>query len=925
MPRRTYIGALALALTTASLAAPALPAIASPSPTSSPSSAPTPSTPHPVAPVRSVPRPQVASPFTVSCPGPSQSASSSIDVAPSGFVAIAPQRLVDTRAGATPAPVGARCVLRVELGDLVPAGATAVALTVTSDHAPRPTFVTAYACGGPRPYVSMLNPRPGAPTPNSTVVAIDATTVLCVYADDVTDVIVDVTGWFTPNGDPYHEIPPTRSLDTRTGPRPADLVDKPAAGTTLAVAIGGEVVPAAATAVTATITVTQPDEDGYVTAYPCGASVPATSTDNVTVGQDRAAPAIVGLSSSGTLCLATSIDAHLIVDVTGWFGPDEPSSTAPLVVPASPLDALHPVRLADSRIGLGGWTGRFAAGDERRIRTLDTVALGTTSVELNVTAAEAGTPGYLSVYPCGTIRPVVSAVNFSPGATETAAITVGLGDGGDVCAFASDPTHVIVDLVASNGAGGVPLLRSIGANPPLDRRPDMRQVDLTLHCPVGGGTVRLDAQAIPGATVTIGTSAGATAASVTSTLSGNALIPVRVTGPDGAVEQHWVRCLPDDFPVLPASGRSPTPGWYRASSLVGGTYAFVLDEFGVPVWYQRTPYPVIGLWDVGGGSDLAWRKWTGGGFPVEATPLGYELRSMDGSDVGSVELPGEAVDWHELLRSSNGDLIVVTYPTRTLSGGRTLHCTGVDGHPHDTGVVVDSDIVELNNAGAEVWRWRSRDHIDEGETTLPVCFPLTSTQWGLDLTHVNAVDEAPGGDLIVTARHLDAILRIDRSSGAVEWKLGGTTRTQPDHASLQLIDDPLHGPHAPHDGRILADGHVTVHDNRTDATDDHRPRAAEYVIDAAAKTATLSWSYTSTNPVSSSLGSVRRQPDGDTVIGWGSGVGPWLEEIDPSGRPVLSIPTTPEQIFYRVDKVAASTYDRDALRALAGRSAAPAP
>lgn len=901
MSRHRFLGALASSGLLVVSLIPAAPVTAAPA-----------SGPLPAAP---------AQPPAISCPGPAAVSSMAVDVVPSGFVAIAPLRLADTRAGASPAPVGAGCVLRIDLAATMPDGATAAALTVTSDRAPRPTFVTAYACGSPRAYVSMLNPRPGSPTPNSTIVAIDDTAAVCIYADDTTDLIVDVTGWFTPDGDPFHEITPTRALDTRTAPKPAGLVGKPAAGSTLAVTVGGDIVPDTATAVTATVTVTQSDGDVYVTAYPCGAPVPATSTNNVGPGRDRAAPAIVGLSPDGTLCVYSSAGAHLIVDITGWFGPDGASSSTPLVLPASPLDRLHPMRLADSRIGLGGWNERFLAGEERRIDLVDAAGIGTTSVQLNVTTAEALNAGYLTVYPCGSVRPTASSVNFAPGVTETAAVTVGLGADGDVCVFASDPTHVIVDLVAANGATDAPLLRAIAANPPLDRQTDLRQTDLTLHCPAGGGPVTLAAAAVPGATVAIGGGTPAHASSTTTAIAENALIPVRVTGPDGAVEEHWVRCLPHDFPVLAASG-SAAPGWYRASNMAGGTFAFILDEFGVPVWYQRTPYPVIGLWDVGGGADLAWRRWTGGGFPVEATPLGYELRDLDGDLVGSVELPGEAIDWHELLRLGNGNLLAVTYPTRTLGGGQQRACVGVDGVSRMTGLVVDSDIVELTDDGSEVWRWRSEDHIDASETQLPICFNVNG-QWALDLVHVNAVDEAPGGDLLVTARHLNAVFRIDRATDDIEWKLGGTTRG--DGTSLQIVGDTLAGPQAPHDGRVLANGHVTMHDNRTGATGDHRPRAVEYEIDALAKTATLTWSVTSTNPASSSLGSVRRQADGATVIGWGDAVGPWLEEIDARGQRVMSIATLPGQSFYRAEKVATTAYDREALRALAGGSAAPAP
>ncbi len=67
-----------------------------------------------------------------------------------------------------------------------------------------------------------------------------------------------------------------------------------------------------------------------------------------------------------------------------------------------------------------------------------------------------------------------------------------------------------------------------------------------------------------------------------------------------AKTDYWVRCLPHDFPpftwkTYPDAG-TPTPGYYLLGTdepfSTDGDYAMVLDSTGVPVWYQRTGYPV---------------------------------------------------------------------------------------------------------------------------------------------------------------------------------------------------------------------------------------------------------------------------------------------------------------------------------------------
>jgi hypothetical protein len=108
------------------------------------------------------------------------------------FVAAAPQRLVDTRSdGPRVWPDGTREVA-VDLP-----GAAALVTNVTLDLADAAGFVTAHAAGTARPPTSTVN-SPG----RNTVVANAAITGLSErglawYANAGTDLVVDVSGWFT--------------------------------------------------------------------------------------------------------------------------------------------------------------------------------------------------------------------------------------------------------------------------------------------------------------------------------------------------------------------------------------------------------------------------------------------------------------------------------------------------------------------------------------------------------------------------------------------------------------------------------------------------------------------------------------------------------------------------------------------------------
>lgn len=863
------------------------------------------------------------------CVAPPVGAQASSAAGGVGFVAVAPQRLVDTRLGqgAPVGPVEAKCVLRVPLDTLdAPVGATAAVLTVTSAGATVPTFLTAYACDSSRPYVSHLNPRPNDPVPGLAIVPLDSSRAACIYAEDATHVIVDLTGWYAPAGAPLHEITPVRVLDTRTAPRPPGLAPgRPAAGTTVRIPLAGSVLPDTAVAVTAVVTVTNAAQPTYATAAPCG-SAPGTSTVNTLPGVDRGAPAMVGLDPGGALCVFTEQSADLLVDITGWFGVDSSSTSLPLVVPGSPLRELTARRLADSRDGTGGWTTPFASGEVRQLRLLDAVAIGATAVQLEIIATDATSAGYLTAYPCGAAPPTTSIVNFRPGgAPESSLLSVGLGAGGEVCLRAFGSADVVVDLIAVHGTSSA--LRALGAAPGLDRVPLPGQPDHTVHCPVGGGPISIAAVAAPGATVSIGGGPPAASAETTLTMAVDGLVGIRASGPAG-VEEAWLRCLPHDFPRLAATGVSPTPGWYRAAAWNPTWFAFILDEFGVPVWYQRTPYPVIGLFSDGPGA-LAWRKYTGGGFPTEAPgpAVGVERRALDGALVDMVSLPTETIGWHEYLVLPNGNRLVIVYSEEALAPGDTLPCVNAfqPAQAVQATSVINGHVVELDPDGTEVWRWRSEDHVADSENTLPLCFdidpdpdPVDGVTWGLDLVHLNALDVFPDGDVLVTARHLDAALRVDRLTGAVEWKLGGTTPLE--GIDLTFIDDPLGGPVAPHDGRVLPNGNVTLHDNRTGAAQP-ASRAVEYALQTT--TAALVWSHTSTCQCGT-LGSVRRLGDGSTVIGWGTGTSPWFEQVLADGRRALTVDVPFGVYMYRAEASPAGEFDRATLRAAAGGTADPA-
>jgi hypothetical protein len=245
----------------------------------------------------------------------------------SRFTPLTPTRIADTRngQGAPQLRNGQTLVIPVAGVAGVPSGAEAVALNVTSTQATEGGYVTAWACDDQQPSASNLNPKPGRSRPNLVVIPVAADGTICLYTSGAVDLIVDVTGYYSATA--FGRFTPTipfRFVDTRDRYRPEVNIGlggrRLAAGQTIQVQIAGiRNVPSDAKAVSINITVTGALGTGYLTAWPCDVARPVASSANYTAGEDVGNAAQLPLSAGGLLCVYSEADAHVILDVNGWW------------------------------------------------------------------------------------------------------------------------------------------------------------------------------------------------------------------------------------------------------------------------------------------------------------------------------------------------------------------------------------------------------------------------------------------------------------------------------------------------------------------------------------------------------------------------------------------------------------------------------
>jgi hypothetical protein len=375
--------------------------------------------------------------------------------ADSVFTPVQPYRLLDTREpalspGGQAAPLhgGQELALDVAGQPGAPAQPSAAMLNVTVTDPVAAGFVRAYPCGS-TPANSTVNFGPGQTAANLATVRIPADGRVCLWSMVDTNLVIDVAGWYSPPGAvgaaaavAYQTVEPVRVLDSRRAElAPGGAAGKFAAGQEVVFDLAGRSgFPADARAALLNLTVTEPDEPGYLRVYPCGEEQ-VVSNVNFVAGQTVANLAAVKVAAGGQVCFRASAPAHVVVDLAGWYAPG----------PGAMLATPDPARVLDTRtpeLAPGGGPQPLAGGAELALQVTgyDGVPAGASTVVLNITATNTAANGYVAAYPCGT-SPLVSNVNYRAGQVAAANLAVvKLAPDGRVCFTSFATTDLVIDL-----------------------------------------------------------------------------------------------------------------------------------------------------------------------------------------------------------------------------------------------------------------------------------------------------------------------------------------------------------------------------------------------------------------------------------------------------------------------------------------------
>lgn len=320
------------------------------------------------------------------------------------FTSVAPQRVYDSRRPGF-APLARFQVREIAIpSNVIAADASTAVVNLTAANGVQPGYLTAFPCGQAPPVASNANFLAGEARAVGAIVGLGSGRKLCVIADTTVHVIVDVTGYYAPAPafGPGTVLQPTagrRVVDSRNGiggPRqplaPGEVRSfDPTAG--LAGADD-------ASAVMLNFVSTDAFAAGFLTAYPCGGTVPDVSNLNFVRGEAATNLSTVKLGANRKVCIVSSVQTNVIVDVFGAMTPPPGSPFERLSVDKPTWPRFDPAA-TDYVIecGAGGGTATVA---------MDVGLLPGTAAQLSVAGGPATPIGTgTASFPLRTDQPVV--------------------------------------------------------------------------------------------------------------------------------------------------------------------------------------------------------------------------------------------------------------------------------------------------------------------------------------------------------------------------------------------------------------------------------------------------------------------------------------------------------------------------------------
>ncbi len=366
--------------------------------------------------------------------------------------------------------------------------------------------------------------------------------------------------------------------------------------------------------------------------------------------------------------------------------------------------------------------------------------------------------------------------------------------------------------------------------------------------------------------------AGLAAIGYASYRPGQAVVPPGMTRPTPAGVQSFVS-RPDLSPPAVRFGRPPAVSdrsFFMAAGPGGGQPGLmIVDAQGELAWFSPGP-PGQRVMDFRtqvyrGQAVLTW--WEG-----TVTATGYGMGHGVIADTSYRRLAtvhaghGLEADLHEFLLTPEGTAFITAYRTAPAD----LSALGGPAR----GFVLAGVAQEIDVATGQVlFEWDSLDHVPVTQTRRQ--FSGGTRTRPFDYFHINSIAPAPGGHVLISARHTWTVYQLSRATGKIAWRLGGA------HSDFTM------GPgtrfYWQHDARPRGNGIVSLFDDGASPAEEKQSRGLVLHVDTTAMRATVARQYVHPGPLlAGAMGNVQFLPDGRVFVGWGTE--PYFSEFSEDGR-----------------------------------------
>jgi hypothetical protein len=320
---------------------------------------------------------------------------------------------------------------------------------------------------------------------------------------------------------------------------------------------------------------------------------------------------------------------------------------------------------------------------------------------------------------------------------------------------------------------------------------------------------------------------------------------------------------------------NPAPGYVRIEM----SYFMLFDNYGSRRFIDSS--------GVGVNSQYALLK---NGNTLESATNKMYVRNNNNIKIDSIPYTtGLDLDFHDVIVLNNGHYLILYYEYYTKDMSQIVQ----GGHVNAN--VMANVLVETDRTGSVFWMWHARDHYNITDVTEDIDL----SQENIDFTHINSMYEDIDGNILVSVRHLDEVSKINKSTGAFMYRIGGTTCANNEFQFTNDTRDNFQGFSHQHSISLLSNGNLLMFDNGNMKPQPYS-RAVEYSINATTKTAGKVWEYINpSSNLTAAMGSVSRLPNGNTIVNWSDRI----TEVRPDLTKTFEMFSTDNSLIYKAFRV----------------------